>query len=381
MKKFQFAAGILAAVCLVLIGVFSLVQGALASKLDCQQVAKRWASDGKGYAQLTAVISPYAGFTEDSAAGSLPNAIDSAMTEASLASENEGARVFAYAYSAEKNVTLSRSNPTNGLPIKSGIKAVATGVGKDFFIFHRLKLLSGQYFDPTDPIYTSQCVIDNNLAWQLFGSPDVVGREIEINGEKFNISGVCEVDPDYKQFYGESGRLYLTYSTLKRVTVGENGELPITCFEICMPDPVTDFAKKALEKAVPVDKSEYELIENSARFTDRGLLANLKTSNERSVREKLVAYPYWENTATILADKAASLYVFKFAPIVVLALLVVIEIVILYINRKKLIAKLVETVKKAWKNYRYEHPKKPKTPKPPKPSKSKEKPTDVPISG
>ena len=113
-------------------------------------------------------------------------------------------------------------------------------------------------------------------------------------------------------------------------------------------------------KAVSVDETEYELIENSARFTDRGLLANLKTSAERSVRQKLVVYPYWENTATILADKAAGLYVFKFVPIVIICLLAVTEVVLFYINRKKIFMAAWDGIKKWWKNYRYSHPKKTK---------------------
>ncbi len=362
MKKFQISAGIITAVCVILIIVFGLVQTGLSRKLDCQQVVSRWAADGTRYAQLTAVISPYAGFDESMAAGSVPSSIDSALTGASISSssENEGARLYAYAYSAETDVTLSREDPENGKAVKSGIRATATGVGKDFFVFHRLKMLSGQYFNTDDKIYTEQCIIDNNLAWQLFGSYDVAGREIEVNGVTFNISGVCEVDPDYKQFYGENGRMFLIYSTLKSVTVGSDGDLPITCFEICMPDPVTNFAKDAVAKAVSVDETEYELIENSARFTDRGLLANLKTSAERSVRQKLVVYPYWENTATILADKAAGLYVFKFVPIVIICLLAVTEVVLFYINRKKIFTAAVDAVKRWWKDYRYSHPKKTK---------------------
>ena len=78
------------------------------------------------------------------------------------------------------------------------------------------------------------------------------------------------------------------------------------------------------------------------------------------MRQKLVVYPYWENTATILADKAAGLYVFKFVPIVIICLLAVTEVVLFYINRKKIFMAAWDDIKKWWKNYRYSHPKKTK---------------------
>ena len=66
MKKFQITAGILTAVCLLLIGIFTLVQNSLGSRLDSQRVCERWAADGTRYAQLSAFLSPNAGIDEDS---------------------------------------------------------------------------------------------------------------------------------------------------------------------------------------------------------------------------------------------------------------------------------------------------------------------------
>ena len=330
MKKFQITAGILAILCLLTIGISTLVQNRFAGKLTSQQVCERWASDGSRYAQLSAFISPNAGYDAGQAGYSLPTAIDSALVNASISAANDSARLYISAYSAEADVSLSMRSQETGQIAKSGVGAAAMGVGADFFQFHQLKLLSGQYFDPTEEILNEQIIIDNNVAWQFFGSPDVVGKELLVNGRRCFISGVCEVDEDYARFYGEKGRIFMSYSLLSEL----NGELPITCVELCMPDPVKGFALDILKQNLGAQEKYVEYVENSARFTDSGLLSRLGSFSERSVRERLVTYPYWENTAVMLVDKAAILYIFKLIPMVLLALLILSELILAYVKRR-----------------------------------------------
>ena len=329
MKKFQITAGILALVSLLMIGIFTLVQNSLGSRLDDQSVTERWAADGTRYAQLSAFISPSAGVDEDSVRHSMTSSLDSAYVEASI-DANENARLYAYSYSGETTVSVSKINQETGMTAKSGVTATAAGVGGDFFIFHRLKLLSGSYIDTNDLVLNDTIIMDNNLAWQFFGSPDVVGQSLVINGKTCYISGVCEPEKAYEEFYGENPRIYMSYSLLNEL-VGLN----VTCVETCMPDPVKNFAADILKKSLNAPENQIEIIENSARFTDSGLFERLKTFSERSVRTKLVAYPYWENAAVILVDRAAILYVGKLVPIALLVLLAVIELVLAYRNRKR----------------------------------------------
>ncbi len=329
MKKFQITAGILTAVCLILLGVFSLVQSVLGSKLDSQSVCERWAADGTRYAQLSAFISPSVGLDAEAIDGQMVTSLDSAYVEASIEA-NENARLYAYAYSGETTVSLSKINQETGLTAKSGVSATALGVGADFFLFHPIKLLSGGYIDTYDNVLNDNIIIDNDLAWQFFGSPDVVGQQLVVNGRTCFISGVCEIDEDYAEFYGDSPRMYMSYSLLS-----ELGNLSVTCVETCMPDPVKDFAADIFEKSLSVPKLNLEIVENSARFTDSGLFERLKDFSKRSVRTKLVAYPYWENTAVILVDRAALLFIGKLVPIVIISLLIVIELVLAYRRRKR----------------------------------------------
>ena len=207
MKKFQITAGILAGISIILIGVFSLILNSIAGKLDSQQVCERWAVDGTNYAQISAFISPYAGFDDSSADRSLVTALDNALTTASITAANENASLYTYAYSSETDVSLSYQSPETGQITKSGVTASALGVGGDFFIFHPLKMMSGQYFDATDTILNDLIIIDENIAWQFFGSYDVEGFELIVNGKRCFIAGVCEVDENYSKFYGDGGRI------------------------------------------------------------------------------------------------------------------------------------------------------------------------------
>lgn len=373
MKKFQITAGILAVISIVLIGVFSLILNSLAGKLDSQRVCERWASDDMRYAQISAFISPYAGFDDSFADRSLTSSLDNALTTASITPANEDASLYTYAYSSETNVSLSYQSPETGQTVKSGVNAATLGVGGDFFIFHPLKLLSGQYFDATDTILNDLIIIDENIAWQFFGSYDVAGYELMVNGRRCFISGVCEVDENYSKFYGDGGRIFMSYSLLKEL---KGDELPITCYELCIPNPVSGFALDILNKNLGVDESQVELVENSDRFTNSALLERLTTFSERSVRQKLVSYPYWENTAVMLADSAALLFIFKLIPAIILVLLLASEIVVAYINRAKIFRFVADRGKDIWREYKYKRdsrppksPKPPKTPKQPKPEK------------
>ncbi len=349
MKKFQITVGIIAAVCVILVAVFTPIQYSLAHRLDSELVCERWSGDGTRYAQLSAFISPLAGYSETDAEYSLTSSLDSALVEASIEPANEDARLYAYAYSGEARVSLSRLDPETGATKKSGVQAVATGVGADFFLFHRLKLLSGYYFDPSEKIPGDLIVIDNDLAWQFFGSPDIAGQELLVNGRRCYITGVVEREPEYNEFYGETPRIYMSYSLLSELS----GDLNVTTLELCAPDPISGFAADILERSLGADEKLVEIVENSARFTDKGLAKRLSDFSERSVRTKLVSYPYWENSAVKLVDKAALLYLGKLVPIVILVLLAVAEIVVGYVNRRKFYAFVGSKVGGAWDRYQH----------------------------
>ncbi len=354
MKRFQIAAAIIAILCAISFGASALIIGGMAGKLASQTAAQRWAGDDTKLAQISAFISPEEGLRADALERSLPTGIDSGLTEWSIAPANDSARIYAYAYSAEGDVSMMRVGDY-GKVVKSGVSARAVACGKDFFLFHPLKLLSGHYFSTTDTL-NDYVIIDNDLAWQFFGSADVVGRELVIGSRVVYISGVCESgsDGDYAEFYGEKPRVFLPYSLAEELL----GSLPITTVEIVLPDPITNFAMGLFQENLGVSENYVEFIENSARFSDTYLLDLLTNSASRGIRLKPVAYPYWENTAVLLTNAAATVFLFKLLPIVIIALLIAAEIVLLYIMRKKIIRYFGDKLQRAKRSFQQNRRKK-----------------------
>ena len=380
MKKFQITAAILALLSLVSFAVSTLAIGAMAGKLQSQTAAVRWSADGSRTAQVSAYLSPEAEVSADSLARRMPDAIDAGMLEWSLEPARESARLWAWSYSAECDVTIAREGDV-GKTVKSGVSARAVACGGDFFLIHPLVMLSGSYL-PTGTVLDDWAVIDNDLAWQLFGSPDVVGREIIVSGRRVTVTGVTETGSDGEDaaFYGEKPRIFLPYSLAEAVA----GDLPVTAVEAVMPDPVSGFALELFEKAVGAEEHYVEYIENSARFTDAALRKTLASANSRGVRTTPVAFPYWENTAVTLTAAAANVYLAKLLPVILLALLIAAEVVTAYVCRRRIfayfgdkIARFVRDRRQLREMKRAAKPPKVKKEKKPKKSKKSEQSAEV----
>lgn len=251
-----------------------------------QQMAERWSEQGN-VAQVSCFFAANSDTTEDTIL-MFEHGIDSALTEASVVqeSENPGARLWADAYSADGKITL-----TNG---KSSVSADAIGIGGDFFLFHPLRLINGAYFSGND-LMQDYCVIDEDAAWQLFGSYDVAGMTVYISGIPHIVTGVVErPEGRLAESAGlDSTLVYVSLQTLE--TLGTS--YGINHYEIVMPDPVTGFAYKYVKENLGSDEKATEVVENSSRYS---LLSRLKLIGQfgvRSMNGKGIIYPYWENMA------------------------------------------------------------------------------------
>ncbi|MCM1063496.1 MAG: ABC transporter permease [Eubacterium sp.] len=253
---------------------------------ESQQMAERW-SDQKNAAQVSCFFATDAGTTEDTIL-MFEHGIDSALTEASVVqeSENPGARLWADAYSADGKITLTNN--------KASVSADAIGIGGDFFLFHPLRLLYGSYFSGND-LMQDYCVIDEDAAWQLFGSSDVAGMTVYISGIPHIVTGVIERPSGrLAESAGlESTLVYVSLETLEKLGTSYG----INHYEIVMPDPVTGFAYKYVKENLGSDEKTTEVVENSARYS---LVSRLKMIGQfgiRSMNGKGIIYPYWENMA------------------------------------------------------------------------------------
>ncbi len=348
MKKLQIILGITALVCLLSVIISSLCIYGVAGSLDCQRAVSRWVSDGTPYAQLSAFLTDDAGVDRERVERSFTASLDSALVDASIAAQDEDARIYAYCFSSEADGSVSLKDEW-GKVQKSGVSVRISAVGADYFIFHPSKLLSGYYFNTADVL--NDCVIiDNDLAWQLFGSYDVVGRSFTLNGRDVYISGVSESgrDGDYEKYYGDKSRILISYSLAEELF----GGLSITAVELLLPNPIDGFALDIFTDALGVPEGKAVLLENSSRFSDKSLRAHLASFSEHGVRTDSVVYPYFENTAMELMNRAALIYIFKLVPTVIIILIIALELIILYIKRRVLIARVRDFMGKKLRDFR-----------------------------
>jgi len=287
--KIQIKLGIIGGASLLVAIILTIISVCLSNGMKSEQMAKRW-SDDNSFSQVSCYFSELSGFNEDNIK-ELTYKLENKLTQDSISNMNQNARLWLNAYSATGEISIRSKNG------KATLKAI--GVGGDFFLFHPLKLINGSCFD-TSSVMDDLIVIDHETAWTLFGSTDVVGQEVMINGVRHIISGVIERDKgklNNKAGNNES-TVYMSLSSLQK-----NGTSTyINMYEVLMPNPLTGYVKGALKDNLSISESRYELVENTGRFHFTKLLANVKNFGTRGMNSKAIVYPYWENMARGLED-------------------------------------------------------------------------------
>lgn len=251
-----------------------------------QSMAERWSKEGDA-AQISCFFSVGAYVSEDNIE-EFEHSIDSALLEASIEqdSENPGARLWIDAYSADGKISITSGRTT--------LQAAAIGIGGEFFQFHPQQLLTGSYFSGDD-LMQDYCVIDEDAAWQLFGSNDVAGQIVTIGGVPHIITGVVRRPQGrLEKAAGLDGTVvYVSYQTLSEL--GTN--YGINHYEIVMPNPVKDFALNHVKEHIGVDEKNMEVLENTSRYSILSRFKTILAFGTRSMNGKAIIYPYWENIA------------------------------------------------------------------------------------
>lgn len=283
--------------------IFGILYGViqfLAGRQDTQLMAERWSkSEENRAAQVSVFFSENLWMSENEIL-SFEHGLNSALVEASITntSENPDSRLWIDAYSATGTITLEKNDKS--------VSVNAIGVGGEFFQFHPLKLVSGAYFSGND-VMQDYVVIDEDVAWQLFGSNNVAGQVITIKGVPHIITGVIERQQDRLSVAAglSSSVVYVSYNSL--VTYGRANA--ICCYEIVMPNPVKNYAFNYVKEKLGSNEAESEVIENSSRYGLISLLSLIGEFGTRAMNGKAIIYPYWENVARGYEDILATLLV------------------------------------------------------------------------
>ena len=194
----QIIFSLIAVISLILYLILTLWWRGQEKKLTDQQAADRWG--GREYAQVSCFVTRDVTL-DDFSIRNFENQLTTALADAAVTlDEEEGSvqgnqqeteeskRLFIDAYSAPGKITLVSEQAT--------LEADAIGIGNDFFYFHPLQLVDGRYFSENE-LMTDYVVIDEDAAWQLFGSNEISGMTVTIGGVPHTIAGV--VKPDGKE--------------------------------------------------------------------------------------------------------------------------------------------------------------------------------------
>lgn len=289
------------------------------------------------FAQIACFL-PVGKGKEESDILSFRQTLDTKLMEQSLEAPENGS-LYIDAYSTSATVTVSSDSSGSG----GSAQVEAVAVGGEFFYFHPLQLRSGAYIS-SDDLMDDLVVLDEELAWRLFGGVELEGMTITLNGKPFVVAGVVSRENDFatkKAYSGEAG-LFMSYSALKRL----DETAAISCYEIIMPDPITNFAMGVVQEAFPPE--ENDVVENSSRYSLGHLLSVIGSFGDRSMRVNGVIYPYWENAVRLTEDYASLLLIltvlFALCPLTFVVVLVVKNIVRGYRKVKKAVPEKVEAM-------------------------------------
>ena len=209
----QKAGLILCLVFWIVSAIIGAVTVRITSNMPDQNFRSRW-SPGGNCAQISTYLSDPVAASDDTVK-ELRSYFSNMLQTASIALTEKqienGASLMDVCYCGIASADVSTPEDT--------VHVTMIGVGGDFFNFHPLELLDGYYFSEEE-LMKDRVLLDDQTAWRLFGSPNIVGLSVDIGGEPHYIAGVFH-KPEGK-FYNEAGMgdylIFGSYDSLCRYT-------------------------------------------------------------------------------------------------------------------------------------------------------------------
>lgn len=288
-----------------------------------QQAAKRWDEEG-GSAQVSCFFAEHVKVDESVIRGfeeKLEQSLMEVLSEEEKNSEN-GKRLFIDAYSSLGTVEVVSE--------KGKLETTAVGIGGDFFMFHPLELVSGGYFSGND-LMKDSIVLDEDAAWQLFGSSDIDGMSVTIGNVPHYVAGVIRRQEGR---FAEGAGLDKTVVYVSSETLMDYGQSEgISVYEVTAPNPVKGFVYNCIKEKFGVEESNMMVVENSSRYLPEALIPVILDYGTRSMQNYAVKFPYWENIARGWEDVMALVLVFQAVLLLIPAVITGIFLFIKWKNR------------------------------------------------
>ena len=351
---------ILALLCLACLLVYSH----LANMLDSQHQAERWQGEGElKFSQLSCYMSVDQKLSLEQVY-TFRNAMMDKFHEAALDIDTE-AQLFCDAWSTTGKAYVASDQG------KGDVSVIA--VGGNFFDFHPIRLLSGNYIRPDD-LMKDRVLLDEDSAWLLFGGTQLEGLSFKIDGVPFVVAGVIEREQDFASLkaYTSGMGIYMSYDAYLSLksggssvqtassggsagsgsgstgagtgsdssgsaggsgSTGSSGSgVGIECYEVVMAEPVKGFALGVAKEKFPIGGGV--IVDNSSRYGFESILKLVKQFGSRSMQTHGVILPYWENAARCIEDWCLALLIGAMVTGVLPLVLIVIFLVRLFLRGK-----------------------------------------------
>ena len=263
----------------------------LSRSMSAQQAAERWRGEsGQDFAQVSCFVPVDEALSLNQIYGFRSKMLQE-LNKAALDSEGSDG-LWRDAWCAVGKLKVSSD--------KAAGEASVIAVGGDYFDFHPLRLLSGDYIQQSD-LMKDRIVLSEEVAWLLFGGTDVAGMSMKLNGTPYVIAGVVEQEKDFfsKKSNSDGLDLYMSYDAL--LAIDENAK--IDCYELVMANPVKGFAMKAVKDKFPIGRGE--ILRNSDRYDYEKMMDQVIHFGTRGSQTSGVVLPYWENAARMTEDWCA----------------------------------------------------------------------------
>ena len=287
-RKFIIISLICCGVLLILAIACLIARGALSRTQQSQMQAERFAGEsGQEFMQFTCF------FTQDKLTDlesifALRQKFSDKFAEANL-EPSPGGSLYCDAWSTTGSVKIysEHGNATTSV----------VAVGGSFFDFHPLTLRSGVYLRQTD-LMKDRVILDEVLAWMLFGSPYVAGMQVDIGGKPYLIAGVVQRESDKAtQKFAEDGpMLFIPFEAWLDITPRAG----IDCYEVVLAEPVDGFTQTVLEDNFSVGNGILQ--QNTGRFSLGASVRQMRNFGTRGTRTSAAILPYWEHAARYVED-------------------------------------------------------------------------------
>lgn len=187
-------------------------------------------------------------------------------------------------------------------------------VGGDYRSFHPFIYMSGGFL-PVECIDMDQIVLNDSIAWTIFGSYDVVGERVQLGGREFIVTGVVrERDSSIDREVGtNSPRAYIYYNAMEDIarnyntdsSDSEDGlssathECAVLCYEAMLPELVKGVANSDIKSAVGYTENDpkYFVVSNTGRFNVLKVWDFNMPLGENSEKLREYRFPYWERAS------------------------------------------------------------------------------------